>query len=89
MDRENTLPHPRSSAGQESDGDTSFYRFAISCCGAASAGPPRRGARRTAPRGRSSLMQHFKLKHRAGRSLALRVIRKILTIETKNEGQLR
>jgi len=34
-------------------------------------------------------MQHFKLKHRAGRGLALRVIKKILTIETKNEGQLR
>jgi hypothetical protein len=69
--------------------DPSFYRFAVSTCGAASAGCPRRGARRTAPRGRSSLMQHFKLKHRAGRGLALRVIKRILPVETKNEGQIR
>jgi hypothetical protein len=89
MDGENIRPHPVSSAGAEGDCDASFYRFAVGCCSAASPAPPRRGAWRAVRRGRSSLTQHFKLKHRAGRGLVLRAIRKILTIETKSKGQLR
>ncbi|MGP0088877.1 MAG: hypothetical protein ACLPKB_02795 [Xanthobacteraceae bacterium] len=82
MDGEDPFPH-LSPPEAESDCDTSFYRFAVGRCGAASPEPPWRGAWRPASRGRSSLTQHFKLRHRAGRDLALRAIKKILTTETK------
>jgi hypothetical protein len=82
MDGEDPLPH-LSPPEPESDCDTSFYRFAVGRCGTAFPAPRRRGAWRAAPRGRSSLTQHFKLRHRAGRELALRAIKKSLTTETE------
>ena len=62
----------------ESDYDASFYRFAMGSCGVPALAQPRRGLKHASPRTRTSLTQHFKLKHRAGRELALRVIKRLL-----------
>jgi hypothetical protein len=83
MDGEDPLSHPLSALGPEIDDDASFYRFAVSCCGAPSHAQPRRGAWRVLPRGRTSLTQHFKLKHHAGRRLAERLIKRLL--DDRNE----
>ena len=77
MSTDDVLSHPLSAPGVLGDGEASFYRFAMGRCGAAAV-PVRTGAWRTAPRGRSSLIQHFKLKHRAGRGLAHRMIKRLL-----------
>ena len=72
MSTNHFLSHPLSAPEVLADSETSFYRFAMDRCGAATA--PVRSVRR----GRSSIIQHFKLKHRAGRGLAHRLIKRLL-----------